>query len=128
MRFGTPGYANSMSHNEHFPENEALNEQVVVEPEVFSPDGDGFDDNCKIAYRLDESGCTMNAYVFSAEGQLVRHLVQGELVADEGGFVWNGMDSRGQRVPIGIYVVITEVFDMEGRVRKYKNAVAVASR
>ena len=70
----------------------------------------------------------MNAYVFSADGHLVRHLVKGELVADHGSFVWNGLDSRGSRVPIGIYVVVTEVFDFEGVVRKYKNAVGVASR
>ena len=70
----------------------------------------------------------MNAYVFSADGRLVRHLVRGELVADQGCFVWNGLDSQGNRVPIGIYVVVTEVFDMNGNVRKFKNAVGVASR
>ena len=128
VRFGTPGYANSMGVNDPIAETASDAALVTVEPEGFSPDGAGFDDHCRIAYRLDESGCTMNAYVFSAEGQMVRHLVKGELVAGEGGFVWNGLDSRGSRVPIGIYVVVTEVFDMEGRVRRYKNAVAVASR
>ena len=59
---------------------------------------------------------------------MVRHLVKGELVAGQGGFVWNGLDNGGSRVPIGIYVVVTEVFDMEGRVRRYKNAVGVASQ
>ena len=125
VHFGTPGHANSMSS---FLEVESNEEALVVEPVVFSPDGDGFDDNCRITYRLGETGCSMNVYVFSAEGQMVRHLVQGELVADEGSFVWNGLDARGRRVPIGIYVVVTEVFDMEGRVRRYKNAVAVGSR
>ena len=128
VHFGTPGYANSMGANDPIEEIASNAALVTVEPEVFSPDGDGFDDHCRIAYRLDESGCTMNAYVFSAEGRMVRHLVKGELVAGEGGFVWNGLDSRGSRVPIGIYVVVTEVFDLEGRVRRYKNAVAVASR
>ena len=125
VHFGTPGHVNSMSS---FLEVEANEEALVVEPVVFSPDGDGFDDNCRITYQLGETGCSMNVYVFSAEGRMVRHLVQGELVADEGSFVWNGLDARGRRVPIGIYVVVTEVFDMEGRVRRYKNAVAVGSR
>ena len=128
VHFGTPGYANSMGANDPISETAYNDEQVTVEPEVFSPDGDGFEDHCRLTYQLDESGCTINAYVFSAEGQMVRHLVQGELVAGEGGFVWNGLDNRGCRVPIGIYVVVTEVFDMEGRVRRYKNAVAVVSR
>lgn len=123
--FGTPGYRNSMMVDEV---DEIAENPISIVPEVFSPDGDGFDDNCQINYQLDKAGCTMNAYVFSADGRMVRHLVKGELVADEGGFVWNGLDSRGLQVPTGIYVVFTEVFDMEGNVRKYRNAVAVATR
>lgn len=125
VHFGTPGYRNSMmaGEQEHTVEN-----PIEVEPAVFSPDGDGFDDHCNVIYQLEEAGCTMNAYVYSAEGQLVRHLVKGELVAGEGRFVWNGLDGQGRQVPIGIYVVVTEVFDFEGVVRRYKNAVAVASR
>ena len=123
--FGTPGYRNSMMVDDA---GEAVESLIRVAPEVFSPDGDGFDDHCQIHYQLDERGYTMNAYVFNAEGVLVRHLVKGALVTNEGCFVWNGCDSRGLQVPTGIYVVFTEVFDMEGKVRTFKNAVAVASR
>ena len=123
--FGTPGYRNSMMAD--LSEVQVEN-PINVEPQVFSPDGDGFDDSCLFSYRLESSGCTMNAYVFSAEGRLVRHLVRGELVSQEGCFVWNGLDSRGLKAPIGIYVVVTEVFDMEGNVRRYENAVGVASK
>ena len=70
----------------------------------------------------------MNAYLFNVEGQLVRHLVKGELTGQEGGFVWNGLDSQGNRVPLGVYIVIVEVFDMNGKVEKYKKTVVVASR
>ena len=125
VHFGTPGYQNSMMEKTQV--NVEIN-PIHISPSVFSPDGDGFDDNCRVTYQLDASGCTMNAYVFSAEGRLVRHLVKGELVSDRGGFVWNGLDSQGSRVPIGTYVVITEVFDLDGRINKYKNAVGVASR
>ena len=125
VHFGTPGYANSMMVFE--PTVPAEN-PICIEPSTFSPDGDGFDDNCLISYKLDQSGITMNAYIFTVEGQLVRHLVKGELTGQEGGYVWNGLDSRGNRVPLGMYVVVTEVFDMSGMVRKYKNAVVVASR
>ena len=123
--FGTPGYRNSMMAEQ--PDAQVEN-PITAAPQVFSPDGDGFGDHCLFTYQLESSGCTMNAYVFSADGQLVRHLVRGELVPDQGSFVWNGLDSRGSRVPIGIYVVVTEVFDMEGMVKRYENAVAVASR
>ena len=125
VHFGTPGYANSMMAVE---QSDAVEDPIGIEPSVFSPDGDGIDDNCLITYRLDKSGITMNAYLFNVEGQLVRHLVKGELAGQEGGFVWNGLDSQDSRVPLGVYVVIVEVFDMDGMVKKYKKAVVVASR
>ena len=124
VHFGTPGYENSMMVEQ---QENPIENPIEVEPAVFSPDGDGFNDNCQFTYQFDASGYTMNVYVFSADGRLVRHLVKGELVADQGSFVWNGLDSHGTRVPIGIYVVVTEVFDFEGKVNRHKNAVGVAS-
>ena len=125
VHFGTPGYANSMMAVDH-DENEE--EIIGIEPSVFSPDGDGVDDNCLITYKFNKAGNTMNAYLFNVEGQLVRHLVKGELAGQEGGFVWNGLDHQGNRVPLGVYVVVVEVFNMDGRAKKYKKAVVVASR
>jgi hypothetical protein len=125
VHFGTPGYANSMMATDQEEQDDA---SITLNPTVFSPDGDGFDDNCLMTYAFEEAGRTMNVYVFNVEGQLVRHLVKGELIGRAGGFVWNGLDARGNRVPLGLYVVVTEVFDMDGLVKKYKNVVAVASR
>ncbi len=122
--FGTPGYANSMRAAEQIADVE----WVSVAPKVFSPDGDGFDDHCVVSYEFEDAGGTMNVYVFNADGQLIRHLVRGELIGNEGSFVWNGLDQKGRQVPFGIYVFVTEVFDMEGKVLRCKNAVTVASR
>lgn len=124
VRFGTPGYANSMMAVGKSVDGK----EVAVVPPVFSPDGDGFDDHCVLSYEFEEAGRTMNVYVFNVEGQLVHHLVRGALIGREGSYVWNGLDAKGRRVPIGMYVLVTEVFDMEGEVRRYKNVVSVSSR
>lgn len=122
VHFGTPGYANSMMQSA-----EPSEDAVSVSPEVFSPDGDGFDDDCFINYHFDEAGYTMNVYIFNVAGQLIKHLAKGELVGQEGSVIWNGTDNNNNRVPIGVYVVITEVFNLDGVVKKYKNAAVVAS-
>ena len=70
----------------------------------------------------------MNIYIFNVAGQMVRHLVKGELVGQEGSAIWNGLDNNGNRVPIGVYVVVTEVFHFDGTVKKFKNGVVVATR
>ena len=70
----------------------------------------------------------MNIYIFNVAGQLIRHLVKGELVGRDGSTLWNGLDDNGNRVPIGVYVVVTEVFNFDGKVKKFKNAAVVGTR
>ena len=123
VHFGTPGYENSMMQSA-----EPSNDEISISPEIFSPDGDGFEDACFINYRFDEAGYTMNTYIFNVAGQLIRHLVKGELVGQEGSILWNGLDNNGNRVPIGVYVVVTEVFNFSGKVKQFKNAVVVGTR
>ena len=123
VHFGTPGYENSMLQT-----TEPSEDIITISPDVFSPDGDGFDDACFINYHFDEAGYTMNTYIFNVAGQLIRHLVKGELVGQEGSALWNGLDDNGNRVPIGVYVVVTEVFNFDGKVKKFKNAAVVGTR
>lgn len=123
VHFGTPGYENSMAQS-LVPSNDA----ITIEPEIFSPDGDAHDDGCMIGYNFDNAGYTMNIYIFNVDGQLLRHLVKGELVGKEGAFPWNGLDDNGNRVPLGICVIVTEVFDMDGTMKRFKNSVVVATR
>lgn len=123
VHFGTPGYANSMMQSAD-PSEDAIS----ISPETFSPDGDGFDDNCFINYHFDEAGYTMNMYIFNVAGQLINHLAKGELVGQEGSVIWNGTDNNNNRVPIGVYIVVTEVFNFDGVLKKFKNAIVVATR
>ena len=123
VHFGTPGYENSMQQSA-----EPSSDEISISPDLFSPDGDGYDDACFINYSLDNAGYTMNIYIFNVAGQMVRHLVKGELVGQEGSAIWNGLDNNGNRVPIGVYVVVTEVFHFDGTVKKFKNGVVVATR
>ena len=124
VHFGTPGQPNSMMQSVA----ELSNDEISISPDIFSPDGDGYDDACFINYRFDEAGYTMNTYIFNVAGQQMRHLAKGELVGQEGSLLWNGLDDNGNRVPIGVYVVVTEVFNFEGKVKQFKNAVVVGTR
>lgn len=103
-------------------------DEITISPDVFSPDGDGFDDACFVSYHFDEAGYTMNIYIFNVAGQLIRHLAKGELIGQEGSVVWNGLDDNNNKVPVGVYVVVTEVFNFEGKVKQFRNAVVVGTR
>ena len=58
----------------------------------------------------------------------LNYLAKGELVGQEGSVLWNGLDNNGNKVPVGVYVVVTEVFNFEGKVKQFKNAVVVGTR
>ena len=120
---GTPGYQNSV-----FIENEDVTADVEIIPPVFSPDGDSFDDVTTINLSDIGNGYTAKIHIFDSRGRLVKTLVNCKNIADQSRFVWNGLDDNGNIVPIGIYVVFVEVFDLQGDIKRFKKAVVVAGK
>lgn len=125
VNYGTPGYENSMAMNEVI-ENE--NDEIYISPEIFSPDGDGFDDNCAICYKFEENGFTLNIKIFNSKGELVRYLLRNSLVNNEGFVTWDGCDDNNHRIEPGIYIVQAEFFDLKGFVKRIKKVVTVATK
>lgn len=121
--FATPGYQNSM-----FAQAQKFAGEVNIQPEIFSPDGDGRDDNTTISYQFDKPGYILNIHIFDASGKLVRHLVKSKLVGLQGSVGWDGLNEKGIRVSVGIYVVHFEVFDLSGNTELFKKPVVVATR
>lgn len=121
--YGTPGYQNSV-----FVENEDETTDVEIIPPIFSPDGDGFDDVTTINLTAFESGYTARIMIFDSQGRLVRNLVNSQNIANQSRFVWNGLDENGGIIPVGIYVVFVEVFDIQGDIKRFKKTVVVASK
>ena len=120
--YGTPAYKNSMASD--FNDNIEKNE-VIISPEIFSPDGDARDDICNISYNLEDNGCSLNIKIFNSDGILVRNLFNNNLVNHEGTIFWNGCDDNNHRVPSGIYIIQTEIFDLKGKVKRIRNVVVV---
>lgn len=121
--WATPGYQNSLA-----VEEKSASEGLTVDPETFSPDGDGYQDVTSFRYAFGEGGYTLNIHIYNAAGQHVAHLVKSELVSATGAVSWDGLDDNRSKVPTGIYVVYAEAFAPDGRVTGYKKAVAVATR
>lgn len=125
VNYGTPGYKNSISFD---PEFKDTNDKIYVAPEIFSPDGDGYNDITGIYYNLDDIGYTLNINIFDSNGHLVRHLLRNNLVNQQGMMTWDGCNDNNNRIPPGIYIVLTEVFNLKGTVKRYKNAVVIATK
>ena len=121
--FGTPGYPNSQLQIDG-----SLQGEVAISPAVFSPDNDGFNDFATIDYQLPEPGYVANIRIFDTHGRMVRHLARNATLALTGRFNWDGLDDQRRQLPVGIYVVLTEVFNLQGKTRKFKQVVTLARR
>ncbi|WP_299705249.1 lamin tail domain-containing protein [uncultured Pontibacter sp.] len=123
MVFATPGYINSQSQ-----QGIAAQRMFTIEPKVFSPDGDGYEDFTTINYSADQSGLVANITVFDAQGREVRKLVRNELLATDGFFRWDGTRQDGSKAGIGYYLFFIELFDLDGQKSVHKERVVVGGR
>ncbi|MBC7826382.1 MAG: lamin tail domain-containing protein [Chitinophagaceae bacterium] len=121
--FATPGYQNSQ-----FMADPQMNGMILVNPTIFSPDNDGFDDRATISYQIATPGHVANMTIFDASGRLVRYLVKNATLGLQGNFRWDGLDDKMQQLPVGIYIVFTEVFNLRGKTKKFKNVVTLARK
>lgn len=119
----TPAYRNSQ-----FVETRTNGNHLFVEPEVFSPDDDGYKDIVNFSYTFDESGYTGNLFIYDSKGVLVKQVLHNELLGSNGTYSWNGITDKNTKVPIGIYVVYFEVFNLTGDVKQYRSTVVVGGK
>ena len=96
-----------------------------IEPEVFSPDNDGYNDLFTITYSILESDMLSNITIFDEQGRLIKALQRNAWLGTNGSFVWDGSDENGNRCRIGNYVVYIEVYNTKGSMQTIKKVVTL---
>ncbi|MCB8963864.1 MAG: lamin tail domain-containing protein [Bacteroidales bacterium] len=121
--FATPTYKNSQ-----YTDATTSSSNFTLSPETFSPDGDGRDDYLLINYNLPDAGYVANIRVYTSSGVEVYRLANNLLLGTEGSIRWDGINFSNRRVPVGIYIIYIEYFNLNGEVKKEKKVCVVASR
>lgn len=119
--YGTPTYQNSQ-----LKRAEDIKASLEVSPRIFSPDNDGRDDIASISYKVEEAGYVANVIIFDAAGRAVRHLVKNDLLQLKGGWNWDGLGESRNKLPVGTYIVFTEIFNLQGKKKSFKNSLVLA--
>ena len=120
--FSTPGKINS----QHISQNPSTN-TFTLEPEQFTPDNDGRDDNLLIKYSPEKPGSMMTIIVFDINGKPVRKLADNVLLATENTFTWDGFNDNHIKATAGIYIVYGVIYTTTGEVRHLKKTTILAS-
>ena len=122
--YATPGRPNSQAQDEP-----GGNQELLVTPEVFTPDDDGQQDFVTLNYHLDAPGYAASVTVYDALGRLTRRLVRNETLPTTGFLQWDGIDDRGRKAAVGYYILLVELFrPSSGEKREYKKTVVLGAR
>lgn len=119
--YGTPTYKNSQ-----YKQTASVNAIIEVSPKIFSPDNDGHDDIATVTYQVSEPGYVANITIFDANGRLVRYLLKNALLGLKGSWNWDGLNENGQKLPVGTYLIFTEIFNLQGKKKRFRNTVVLA--
>ena len=121
--YGTPGYANSQS-------TEWLAEETgfSFSSALLSPDGDDYQDELEISYRLDEGDLLATLTVYDGRGIMVRRLLNNELLGTHGTVRWDGHGEGGRELPCGRYIIHIVLFNREGTQQTILRTVSLVSR
>ncbi|MDP4274229.1 MAG: lamin tail domain-containing protein, partial [Bacteroidota bacterium] len=121
--YATPGYKNSQ-YNAQIDRSS----EFSVSPEIFSPDNDGRDDLLHIHYKLDQPGFVANILIFDSRGREVKRLGRNVLLPSEGDLTWDGLDHRGGKASMGMYILFVELFNLNGEVRNIKKSFVLSEK
>ena len=114
--YGTPTLINSQYRRQGEPSTTQFS---LPEP-TFAPAGTGLPTQLGIHYRTGRPGLQARIKVFDAEGRHVRSLREVSLLGSSGTTYWDGTDDRGQRLPVGPYIILIEVISPDGGSDRHK--------
>ena len=121
--FATPGLPNSQAENKI-----EIPDEITPEPKVFSPNGDGNNDDLNIQFKFSKPGYIANVRIFDVAGRQVKFLAKNQSLAQEGSWFWDGKSESGQKMEIGVYIILIEVFDQEGHTKTFKKTCTITDR
>jgi hypothetical protein len=123
---GSPGSKNSIYQGS---EQTISGNNIAFNPNPFSPDDDGFEDNLLINYSFDEPDYLIKVRIYDRYGRLVRKLAEAKRAGFEGTLVWDGKTDEGLRNRVGIYIVLLEAYNStNGKNLSFKETVVIARK
>lgn len=117
----TPGFQNSQLSRSPRPSGE-----MSIDPAIFSPDQDGYQDLLTITYRFEQPGFVGTIVIYDVAGRESRRLMENQLLGAEGAISWDGILDSGSKGRMGPYIVVMEAYDLAGNVETYRKTVTLA--
>lgn len=120
VKFATPGYANSISlSGEGADSTEVF--AITVKTKVFRPlQLTEEEANWILEYSIPRDPVKLSLSAYDSDGVLVREIVRNKECKGSDRLLWNGTNSKGDIMPIGVYVLLLEYIDQKGNLARRK--------
>jgi hypothetical protein len=112
--WGTPGYQNSQ-----FAMPTSVGD-VSLDPQLFSPDNDGYNDILAINFDLIGTDNVVDVNIYDNQGRPIREIKDNYFMGQTGTLFWDGINDDGMKAAIGTYIVLVFVTDQDGERSMYK--------
>ncbi len=99
-----------------------------IDPEVFSPDGDGYKDILTFSYALNGNDNVGKIEIFSSSGIRIKLVCSNYFLGSEGKINWNGIGENGQKAQIGIYIANFETFNLKGDIKQFQKTFVLGGK
>lgn len=100
----------------------------TIEPEVFSPDDDGYKDILTFSYNLASNGNVGKIEIYNSTGNLIKKVCSNYYLGAIGQISWNGVTDEGQKAGIGVYIANFETFNLLGEKQQFQKTFVVGSK
>jgi len=121
VEWGTPGYENSQL----FIPNPTGT--VSIDPKIFSPDNNGFQDILTINLELQSTDNVVDIEIFDNRGRLIRLLKDNFFAGNSTIVTWDGINDEGEKAAVGSYVILISVVDDQGNQTQHKLVAVLAA-
>ncbi|GHS88390.1 hypothetical protein FACS1894201_09830 [Bacteroidia bacterium] len=101
------------------------NDPFTLSEACFSPNNDGINDVLHIQYNL-PSGFVGHIRIFNEHGQLIRYLVNNQILSSSGYYFWDGLSEQKSLCPYGTYIVVFDLYNLDGQTCRYKKTTCIA--
>lgn len=120
--YATPAYRNSQytATTQHGSFN--------IEPEVFSPDGDGHKDILTFTYKLGSNNNVGKIEIYNSNGSRVKLVCNNYNLGSQGEISWNGITDMGTKAWTGVYIANFEIYNLKGETSKFQKTFVVGGK
>lgn len=122
------GYCTPGAPNSQMVQQIEAGMEILLEPDLFSPDGDGRDDFTTLHLRFTAPGNWATILVMDTHGNRVRDIALRVLLGTEEYFPWDGTRQDNSRAETGIYLIYAQIISKTGQVKNIIKVVTLTRK